>query len=186
MEEARVLDRYDYETYLEIAGTTQERVELIFGKIYMMAGASAEHQDILGNIFYLLKSYARKTRTCLPRIAPYDLKLTVNDTTNVVQPDIMLFCDGDVPCAIFEVLSASTALKDKTVKKELYEKSGIEEYFLVNTEYKIIDKFALKNGSYVYIGAYGEKESLPITCLGTELEVEEIFEMSEKHDIQNA
>ncbi len=177
MDEAKVLENYSYQDYLDIANSTKERVELIFGKIYMMAGASALHQDIVGNIFYLLKTISKTAQKCLPRIAPFDLKLEVNNEINIVQPDIMLFCeDNEKPCAVFEVLSPSTALKDKTVKKELYEKSAIKEYFLVNIEYKIVEKFILKNGKYEYAGAFGQEDELPIECLEENLELKEVFE----------
>ena len=177
MDEARVLDNYSYEDYLNIANSTKQRVELIFGKIYMMAGASALHQDIVLSIAYFLKAISKEKKECIPRIAPYDLKLKVDGTINIVQPDIMLFCqDKSKPCAIFEVLSVSTALKDKTVKKELYEKSGIKEYFLVNAEYKIIDKFILNSGKYEYVGAFGEEDSLKIECLNSEIDLKEVFE----------
>ena len=177
MEEARVLRNYSYEDYLDIANSTQERVELIFGDIYMMAGASALHQDVVGSIFYFLKSISKEKKMCLPRIAPFDLKLDVDGKINVVQPDIMLFCEDEKPCAVFEILSPSTALKDKTVKKELYEKSGIKEYFLVNAEYGVVDKFMLIDGRYEYIGAFGAKDELPIECLESSIELKEVFEI---------
>jgi hypothetical protein len=44
MNEAIELTNYSYEDYLDIDKTTKENVELIFGDIYMMAGASAVHQ----------------------------------------------------------------------------------------------------------------------------------------------
>jgi len=89
----------------------------------------------------------------------------------------MLFCNEELlPCAVFEVLSPSTAYKDKTVKKELYEKSGIKEYFLVNIEFKIVEKFMLIDEKYQYIGAYGLKDNLPLECIDQELKVSEIFE----------
>lgn len=178
MTEARKLEDYTYEDYLDIDRTTQERVELIFGKIYMMAGASAVHQDVVGNIFFILKSIGK----CKPRIAPYDLKLFcpregVRERVNVVQPDVMLFCRNEqFPCAIFEVLSPSTALKDKTVKKELYECARIKEYFVVETEYNVIERFVLKNGKYEYIGAYGKGDEMEIRCIGAKIEVAKIFE----------
>ncbi len=96
---------------------------------------------------------------------------------NVVQPDIMLFCEDEKPCAVFEILSPSTALKDKTVKKDLYEKSGIKEYFLVNAEYSVVDKFMLINGKYEYIGAFGAKDELPIECFDSSIELKEVFEI---------
>ena len=176
MEDAKVLENYTYEDYLDIDKSTQERVELIFGKIYMMAGASALHQDTVLSFALKLKLISKEQQKCLPRVAPYDLKLKVDGKINVVQPDIMLFCDDEKPCAIFEVLSPSTALKDKTVKKELYEKSGIIEYFLVNAEYKLVDKFELIDGEYKYIGAFGEEDELEIKYLGVKIELNEVFE----------
>jgi len=78
------------------------------------------NQDVVLNLAVILKNISKTKERCLPRIAPFDLKLVVDKQTSVVQPDIMLFCDGDLPCAVFEVLSPSTAIKDKGVKKELY------------------------------------------------------------------
>ncbi len=177
MEEALKLENYSYKDYIDIDNSTKERVELIFGKIYMMAGASALHQDIVGNIFFTIKQISREKKECLPRVAPFDLKLEVNNKINVVQPDVMLFCNGDdLPCAVFEVLSPSTAYKDKTVKKELYQKSGIREYFLVNSEYKLIEKFMLIDKKYQYIGAFGENDNIRVDCLDIEISLKEIFE----------
>ena len=176
MDEAKVLENYTYEDYLNIDSATKERVELIFGKIYMMAGASALHQDTVGSIFFHLKLISKEKNRCLPRVAPFDLKLELNGEINVVQPDLMLFCEDEKPCAVFEVLSPSTALKDKSVKKELYEKSGILEYFLVNAEYKIIDKFELIDGEYRYVGAFGDGDKLEIKCLEANMELKEVFE----------
>jgi len=178
MNEALKLENYNYDDYLEIDATTQERLELIFGQIYMMAGASALHQDTVLNIASLLKNIAKEQQKCTPRIAPFDVKLSINRQINVVQPDVMIFCNNSsLPCAIFEVLSPSTAYKDKTIKKELYEASGIEEYFLVNIEYKIIDKFILQEGKYLYDKAYGVEDKLPILCMESEIELSEVFEV---------
>jgi len=178
MNEAKKLEDFTYQDYLVIDKTTKERVELIFGKVYMMAGASAVHQDVVLNIAVELKKYNR----CKPRVAPYDLKLFcprsgVKERMNVVQPDVMLFCKNKLlPCAIFEVLSPSTAEKDKKVKKELYECAGVEEYFLVEPEYCSVVKFVLEDGKYRYEGDYVKGDKIEVRCLGVELEVERFFE----------
>ena len=176
MQEALKLENYTYQDYCDIDRSTDERVELIFGEIHMMAGASALHQDTVGNIFFILKNISKNEERCFPRIAPFDLKLNVNNAISVVQPDVMLFCEEELPCAVFEVLSPSTAYKDKTIKKELYEKSGIKEYFLVNVDFRIIEKFMLVDNRYCYIGAYGIEDTMLIDCLEQKLEVKEIFE----------
>ncbi|NEW61138.1 Uma2 family endonuclease [Sulfurovum sp. bin170] len=177
MDEALKLENYSYDDYLDIDSSTKERVELIFGTIHMMAGASASHQDAVGNVFFILKNISKAKKRCFPRIAPFDIKLTVDNSVSVVQPDVMLFCKSDeLPCAIFEVLSPSTAYKDKSIKKELYEKSGVREYFLVNVEYRTIDKFILKRGKYSYDRVYGVDDKIEILCLEQEVNVLEVFE----------
>ncbi len=180
---AKELANYTYEEYLQIDASTSEneRYELIFGHIYMMSGASAAHQDIVGDIFYILKNLQNETK-CLPRVAPFDLKIECHGTTNVVQPDIMLFChDKDLPCAVFEVLSPSTAYKDKTVKKDLYEACGVLNYFIVDPEAKTIDKFLLENGSYNYVGCFGLPDDMMIECIDKKVEVAKLFD-EEKQD----
>jgi Uma2 family endonuclease len=177
MQEAKELENYTYEDYLQIDKTTNERVELIFGKIYMMAGASAAHQDVVLNLATILKNFTKDNSECKPRIAPYDLKLKVNNQINIVQPDIMIFCqNSQIPCAVFEVLSKSTAYKDKSVKKELYEKSGIDEYFLVDYNFAIVEKFKLINNKYEYIGAFSLEQTIKIECINQEILVDDIFE----------
>jgi len=176
MQEAKELENYTYEDYLQIDKSTNERVELIFGKLYMMAGASAAHQDVVLNLATILKTLT-KDSSCKPRIAPYDLKLIVNNQINIVQPDIMIFCNNSsTPCAIFEVLSKSTAFKDKSIKKELYEKSKVKEYFLVDYNFAIIEKFELINNRYEYIGAFTLTQTLPIHCIEQSINVDDIFD----------
>jgi Uma2 family endonuclease len=177
MHEARKLEHYTYDEYLQIDRDTQERVELIFGDIYLMAGASAEHQDVVLNLAYVFKSISRDSHKCTPRIAPYDIKLDIDGDRSVVQPDVMLFCGDDaLPCAIFEVLSPSTAYKDMTVKKELYERAGVREYFLVNIEHKVVEKFRLDGERYAYDKTYGAQEQMSVACMQTEIGVDAIFE----------
>lgn len=175
MNVALKLENYTYEDYLSIDKTTKERVELIDGQIYMMTGASALHQDIVLNLGYLLKNISKTQKRCFLRIAPYDLKLQRGKDISVVQPDVMIFCADEFPCAIFEVLSPSTAYKDKSIKKELYEANGITEYFLVNIEFQTIDKFILLDEKYIYDRVYGLEDAMPIVCMDSDIKVSEVF-----------
>jgi len=175
--EAIKLDNYTYQDYLDIDSTTSEdtRVELIFGEIYMMSGCTANHQDTVGNIYFNLRSI--KNTTCIPRVAPYDIKINIDHNISVVQPDVMILCeDNELPCAVFEVLSPSTASKDKGVKKELYELAGIKEYYIVNSDLKIVDKFLLDNGRYYYVKGFNTTDTIKIDCIDADISVEDIFE----------
>ncbi len=177
MDEALKLENYSYQDYLDIDKSTKERVELIDGLIYMMAGASSAHQDAVLNIAFILKTRIKeKDSNCHPRVAPYDLKLFKGSDKNVVQPDVILYCEDEIPCAVFEVLSDSTAKKDKSVKKELYERFGIKEYFIVDARLKIIDKYELHGGKYYYVRGFSVEDTMKINCLNEEISIEEVFE----------
>ena len=176
--EAYDLKNYSYEDYLDIDKSTpdDERYELIFGDIYMMSGASRLHQDIVGNIFFLFKS-VQKEKSCSSVIAPFDIKLKCDDAINVVQPDVMLFCeDKEIPCVVCEVLSPSTAHKDKTVKKEIYECFGIKNYLIIDPVNQYVDKFILKEGKLIYEKCYGLDDEIEIECLDETFKVEDFFE----------
>jgi Uma2 family endonuclease len=172
------LKNYTYEDYIDIDQTTpkNERVELIFGDIYMMSGASRKHQDVVLNIAFLFKSLQKKNN-CSTVLAPYDIKLQCDDRINVVQPDVMLFCKSeDIPCLVVEVLSPSTALKDKTVKKELYGCFEIQNYLIVDPLNKYVDRYFLKDSQMVYDKCYGIEDKMFVDCLDEEIEVEHFFE----------
>jgi len=64
-----------------------------------------------------------------------------DSSDTVVQPDVFVVCDPDkiqddgihgAPDFVVEVLSDSTAYKDLTAKKSLYERAGVREYWLVD------------------------------------------------------
>ncbi len=181
MEEA-VIDKYSYEEYLEIAKSKEnERVELIFGEIYNMAGCSKKHQQIVGNIYFHLRNKNKIKEECEILIAPYDIKFESKDDISVVQPDVMILCkDKKYPCAIFEVLSKSTANKDKGIKKELYQFYGIKEYFIVNGDLKIVDKYLLENGKYYYVKGFSIDEEINVECLDAKVKIKDIFENIEE------
>ncbi len=174
---AKKLQDYTYQDYLDIDKTTNddERYELIFGDIYMMAGASARHQDIVFNTAFKLREL--DVENCKARIAPFDLLIECDGVTNITQPDVMLFCqDKELPCAVFEVLSKSTAHKDMGVKKELYQCIGISEYYIIDPELEIVSKYILDGGRYYFVKGFSGDDSFTMECLDQEIEVKDIFE----------
>jgi len=180
--EAIKLDEYGFQDYEEIS--KNDRCELIFGEIYMMASPSYEHQVIVKNILYLVESKIRdKKSKCKAIAAPFDVKLKKGRSENVVQPDVAIYCNdkmkrevNNIPNVVFEVLSPSTAIKDKFEKLKLYEMFEVEEYFLVLPEYKTVEVFRLKNGKYEYDQAFSLGMKFKIEALEDEFDVDELFE----------
>lgn len=83
---------------------------------------------------------------------------------------------NNILTVVFEVLSPSTAMKDKYDKLKLYEMFGIKEYFLVLPEYRSVDLFRLKNGKYEYIQSYFSKMMFEIEVVNEEFDVDDVFE----------
>ena len=65
-------------------------------------------------------------------------------------------CNGihGVPDLIVEVLSHGTEKKDRGYKKDLYEKCGVREYWLVDTENQTVEVYLLKNEKFVLDEVY--------------------------------
>jgi Uma2 family endonuclease len=135
---------YTYADYLK--WNFEERLELIKGKIFKMSPAPAPiHQEISGKINALFLRLLKKKK-CKVYAAPFDVRLPVKnkkkdeEIISVVQPDISIICDETkidsrgclgAPDLVIEILAPGNNKKDLKVKHELYEQSGVPEYWVV-------------------------------------------------------
>jgi Uma2 family endonuclease len=139
-----------------------QRWELIDGVAYLMAPApSAFHQIMAFQIGHQVEQ-ALKDKPCTVMLAPVVVRLpragTRDDSSDiVVQPDLLVVCDPakldakgvkGVPDWIVEVLSPKTAGYDQIVKREIYERAGVPEYWLVHPVDRILTIYRLENGRY--------------------------------------
>ena len=150
---------YTYEDYRSWEG----RWELIRGVPYAMTPLPRpRHQRLSGRIHYLLEE-ALEEAGCPECVAllPVDWKIS-EDT--VVQPDNLVYC-GELPeedfitkppVVIFEVLSPSTARKDRILKFALYEEAGVKYYVLVDPDRNEAEVFRLKEERYLREGIFSE------------------------------
>jgi len=116
------LPQYTYEDYKLWEGDW----ELIYGVPYAMSPAPMiKHQKISNNIARYLSEALEECKTC-QALLPVDWKI---DNHTVVEPDNLVICHEPqneayitkAPKVIFEILSKSTAHKDKNLKYSLYE-----------------------------------------------------------------
>ena len=68
-------------------------------------------------------------------------------------------CHG-APTIIIEVLSPSTALKDFNEKFNLYQKHGVQEYWIVDPGNRTVHVYSLQDGSYQVRHLYTEQETI--------------------------
>lgn len=134
--------------------------EKINGEIIMMAPRpTVNHTRVSFNIAYLFKDYLHGKR-CEAFSDGIDVHL---DEKTIVIPDAMIVCNPDIvksdgiygaPDLIVEVLSPSTARRDRGIKKDLYEKYGVKEYWIVSPNDKSIEVFLLENDKYILDNVY--------------------------------
>ena len=134
--------KYTYLDYTTWDGS--ERWELIEGVPHMMASPTPEHQHILGELFFQFRGSLRNG-SCTPYIAPLDVTFEQSDLTNtVVQPDLFVMCGEyghdkriiGVPDLVVEILSPSTAADDLVRKMNLYQRVGVQEYWVIEPDKK--------------------------------------------------
>ena len=136
----------------------QEDYEIINGQIYMMARPTTDHMTVETNIITTFKNYlkGKKCRTF------NETDVFLNDDNNIV-PDVMIVCNPEiikergiygVPDLIVEILSPSTATRDKLNKRELYERFGVKEYWIVDPSNKSVEVYLLKDGTLKLNGFY--------------------------------
>ncbi|WP_114752111.1 Uma2 family endonuclease [Pleomorphovibrio marinus] len=152
---------YSYADYL--TWDMEEMVELIKGKVFRKAAAAPRriHQWWAGNLYTELNVFL-KGKKCQAYIAPFDVRLPVKSKKDdkiftVVQPDICVVCDLDkldergcigAPDLVVEVLSPGNKQLELQHKYEVYEESGVKEYWLMDPEGQTLLIYTLIQGTY--------------------------------------
>ena len=129
--------------------------ELIDGKIVAMSPRPrVDHTRISVNIYHIFRKYLKGKR-CEPFPDGVDLYLSEREQ---FIPDGMVVCDPDkvkpdgvhgAPDLVAEVLSPGTARRDRGHKKDVYERCGVREYWIVSPMDKMIEQYVLQYGKYV-------------------------------------
>lgn len=181
---------YSYADYLQ--WTFEDRLELIKGKIFKMTPAPASvHQRLSWVISGELYSYL-KGKTCKAYTAPFDVRLPRRDVNEdkkiftVVQPDVCIICDPSkidargctgAPDIIVEILSPGNNQKEVRNKYEVYEESGVREYWLVSPQDKTFLIYTLVDGRYLASRPLAEGDLVTTPILpGFELNLQTVFE----------
>jgi Uma2 family endonuclease len=133
------------------------RYELIDGVPFELNAPSVEHQQLVGGLHYELEHYQRERikngggdgLPCMILFVPVDVILS--DMT-VVQPDLIVVCNPAIivngcvrgaPDLVVEVLSPSTAARDKKQKRRLYEAAGVPQYLVIDPANRFVELYIL-------------------------------------------
>lgn len=132
--------------------------EKINGVIRAMSPAPGyRHGIVNGNICRIIGN-GLKGSLCLVFMENLDFKYHPDENDDYLCPDIMVVCDrkhlkggaySGVPKFIVETLSPATAKRDKTEKKYIYEKAGVDEYWIVSPQGRSVEIYYLEDGKYI-------------------------------------
>jgi Uma2 family endonuclease len=146
----KILPYYTYNDYCKWEG----KWEIIEGIPYAMSPAPLpKHQYIATNLSAELRDQLKRNGCKKCRASqPIDYKIS-EDT--VVQPDVLVYC-GKItkpfidfpPMLVAEILSPSTALKDRHTKFHLYENAGVKWLLIIQPENEVVQVYELENGDY--------------------------------------
>lgn len=144
-----------YQDYLQMPDD-RTRKEILGGDLYVTPAPPPVHQRAVTNLTSILNTYAAGHGLGTVFVSPIDLVLS---QTDVVQPDIVFVSAANkriigeaaiqgTPDLVVEVLSPSTAKLDRGRKKELYARSGIPEYWILDPEGRTVEVYRLSAGAY--------------------------------------
>jgi Uma2 family endonuclease len=146
-------------TYDEFAAESKETnlpTELWDGEIIMSAAPRPTHQRVAARTWRLLDEFVGARKLGEAFISPIDV---VFSGRKAVQPDVVYIsearksiveenCIRGVPDLLVEVISEGTWRRDRVDKKALYEQFGVAEYWIVDPDSRLIEVFALADGTY--------------------------------------
>jgi Uma2 family endonuclease len=121
--------------------------ELIDGEHYVTPSPNVRHQQIQGDLFARLWNYLEAHPIGRVFSSPLDVVFSRFD---VVEPDIVFLSHErannvltkanlqGAPELVIEIGSPSTRQRDETIKRHLYERSGVSEYWVVDPEIDVV------------------------------------------------
>jgi Uma2 family endonuclease len=161
--------------------------EIIDGELFVSPTPSIRHQDVSGNLYSFLRRHLKETNRGRIFYAPTGVRLS---DERVVEPDLLVvlsehndligtqIIDG-APDLVVEILSPGTAGRDLVMKRELYARAGVAEYWIVDVEAGNIEVLALERekSDYARFGLFRRGETLRSPLLPElSIPLDEVFE----------
>jgi Uma2 family endonuclease len=137
--------RLTYEDYLEFP-EDGNRHELVAGDHVVTPAPNIRHQRLVGELFARLRAFVKEQSLGELLVAPTDVVLSEHD---VVQPDLLFVArehldrigeahvDGP-PDLVVEIVSEATRRRDEVLKRHLYDRHGVGEYWLVDPVVEVV------------------------------------------------
>jgi Uma2 family endonuclease len=174
-------------TYQDLLAMPEDglRHELIDGVHYVSAAPRPRHQLVLARLLGRIENYLRERPVGVLLPGPADVVFTDHD---VVEPDLLfvsrarreilteLNISGGAPELMVEILSPSTRRRDLVLKHRLYERWGVDQYWIVDPQRKTVQAFRRASDRYRLAAELGAGDVLTTPILpGLEIPLAEVF-----------
>ena len=128
-----------------------QRYEIIDGELFVTPAPGMPHQEVVGELFFRLRSFLETSAVGKAAISPSDV-WRGERSRNRVQPDVFVVrrFDGfkaeypfhmrDLLLAV-EVVSPGNPLVDFHIKRELYLREGVAEYWIIDPDARIVTRW---------------------------------------------
>jgi Uma2 family endonuclease len=164
-----------------------KRHELIDGEHYVTPSPNIRHQQISGNLYWLIRSWLESHPVGRIFYAPLDV---VFSQVDVVEPDLLYLSleraktvlteqhARGTPELVVEIASRGTRKRDETIKRRLYERMGVSEYWVVDPKTDVVRVYRLNDGRFapaaILSRAAGDVLTTPL-LRGLELPLPRVF-----------
>lgn len=173
---------WTYEKYRDLPDDGN-RYEVLEGLLRVTPAPSSYHQMLSRRIQFLFYELERAGQGQIFD-APIDLLIP---GATPAQPDLVYLLPEQerfvtrrgiegVPELIVEILSPSTATRDKTEKLNIYRKAGVHRYLLVDIRSRTLQILRLDGETYRVEASLGPEESWSLRDYGVTLNMSELFE----------
>jgi len=177
--------KYTYSDLLTVPDDGN-RYELFEGELIMTPSPMLLHQIASTNLIYKLKEHIIVHKSGVVIAAPFDVYF---DDENVFQPDIIFISHQrrsiveekrikGAPDLVVEILSPNTKDRDYGFKFKKYAEIGVKEYWIVDTDEKIIKLYQLSERGFVHYKELSGHDMVESNMLpGLSFPVDDIWEM---------
>ncbi|WP_421829347.1 Uma2 family endonuclease [Larkinella sp.] len=171
---------------LEFDDNDTHLYELIDGELVRRSAPAPKHQRLSRNISFAIHQHITENKLGEVLYSPIDVFF---DDYNVLQPDVVFIPKENasiitnngiegIPALVVEIISPSSIVRDRVIKKDLYERFGVPEYWLVDPANQEIEIYALEDGRYKVFSAASvvEGELVSKTLAGFRVDLKRLFE----------
>lgn len=175
--------KFTYEDYL-LLPEDGKQYEIIEGELFMTPAPITNHQKVLFELGKKIDNFVLKNHLGIVIIAPCDVLFS---KTNIMQPDLIFVSKENraiitekniqgAPDLLVEITSPNTKDKDLVLKKKLYAKFGVKEYWIVFMKEEKVEIWRLEENAFNLDDVFERHDTLKSPLLkGLEILLLDVF-----------